>query len=194
MADPEAPLTSVLDELEATGRGETVSAGEVLEVFEHRSLGFLLTLFGLIAALPIIGDIPGVSILLATLILVVIGQSFVGGGSLWLPRFVARRELARDRFETAIGKTRPWVEWIDRLLKPRLTWLVAGRKQRWTISVAAAILAVTFYPLAFVPFGVNAPALAVLALGLGMMACDGVLVLLGYGFAAVTTYVLVSSL
>lgn len=193
MARADDPLTSVLDELAASGHREAVSAGEIVDVFEHRSLGFLLTLFGLIAALPIIGGIPGVSILTGTLILAVIGQSFVGGGSLWLPGFIRRRELGRQRFDKAMEIAHPWVRWIDGYLKPRLTPLVAGRLQRWIISGAAAILAVTFYPLAFVPWGVTAPSLGVLALGLGMMACDGLLVLLGYVLSGVTAYVLVVS-
>ena len=194
MASADAPLSHVLDELGSSGRRAAVSAGEIVGVFQHRSLGFLLTLFGLIAALPIIGDIPGVSMLLATLILVVIGQSFVGGGSLWLPGFIRRRELDRRRFDRGLEKARPWVQRIDGLLKPRLTALAAGRTQRWAISAAAAVLALTFYPLAFVPFGVTAPALGVLALGLGMMACDGLLVLIGYALSAVTAYVLLTSL
>ena len=194
MAQSEAPLSSVLAELGETGAPEAVSAGDVVEVFQHRSLGFLLTLFGLISALPIVGAIPGISILVATLIVVVIVQSFVGGGSLWLPRFIRHRKLERRRFERSIEKARPWVEWIDGLLKPRLIAVVGGRTQRWTISAAAMLLALAYYPLAFVPWGVTAPALGVLAFGLGMMTCDGVLVLFGYGLSAVTAYVLVISL
>ena len=132
--------------------------------------------------------------LIATLILVAVGQTFVGGNSLWMPGWIRRRELGRGRFDKGIEKARPWVGRLDRLLKPRLTALVAGQRQRWIVSVAAAILAFTFYPLAFVPFGVNAPALGVLMLGLGLMACDGLLVLLGYAFSVLTAYVLVSSL
>lgn len=45
-------------------------------------------------------------------------------------------------------------------------------------------------PLAFVPFGVNAPALGVLALGLGLMACDGLMVLFGYACAAASAFLL----
>lgn len=194
MAYNEAPLSSVLDDLKESGREEVVSAGEVLELFERRSVGVLLTLFGLLAVLPVIGDVPGASIVIGTLILITIGQSLVGGGTLWMPDFVRRREIGRVRFDRIIEKARPWVTWVDRLLKPRLTTLVAGRTQRWTVSVAAALLAVTFYPLAFVPFGVNAPALGVLALGLGLMACDGLMVLLGYVCAAVTASMLLTTL
>lgn len=194
MSYKEAPFGSVLDDLKKSGRDEAVSAGEILRAFERRSLGVLLTVFGLIAVLPVIGDIPGASILIGTLILIAIGQSFMGGGALWMPDFVRRREIRRETFDRSIETARPWIAWVDRLLKPRLTALVAGRTQRCTISVAAALLAVTFYPLAFVPFGVNAPALGVLALGLGLIACDGLMVLLGYACAAVTAYVLFTPL
>jgi hypothetical protein len=111
-----------------------------------------------------------------------------------MPDFVRRREIGREKFDRAIERTRPWVGRVDRLLKPRLTALVAGRARRRTVAAAAALLAVTFYPLNFVPYAVTAPALGVLALGLGLMACDGLMVLLGYGCAAVTAYLLVTSL
>ena len=74
----QATLRSVLDDFEHSGRDDAVSIGDVLETFEHRSLGVLLTLFGLMAALPIIGDIPGMSIVLGTLILIVVGEWVVG--------------------------------------------------------------------------------------------------------------------
>lgn len=49
---------------------------------------------------------------------------------------------------------------------------------------------VPIHTLAFVPFGVNAPALGVLALGLGLMACDGLMVLFGYACAAASAFLL----
>jgi hypothetical protein len=47
------------------------------------------------------------------------------------------------------------------------------------ISLIAIILSLTFFPLGMVPFGVLAPALIVLILGLGITARDGVLILIG---------------
>lgn len=190
MADDDTPITDVLDELDDTGHGDAVSVGDVTDAFQHRSLGVLLTVFSLIAALPIIGGIPGVSILTGTLVLIAIGQSFAGGGALWLPARVRRREMDRGRFKRGMDKARPWLRRVDRLIKPRLTALSAGRTNRWIISAVAAVLAVTFYPLAFVPWGVTVPALGILALGLGLMGCDGVFVLVGYVFAADTAYTL----
>ena len=47
------------------------------------------------------------------------------------------------------------------------------------ISLIAIILALTFFPLGMVPFGVVAPAAIILVLGLGITARDGVFILLG---------------
>jgi hypothetical protein len=187
------PLTDVLDAFGESGEGGSVAVGEVLEQFDNRSLGFLLTLWGLAAALPIIGDIPGASILLGSLILVAVAQTLIGRGSLWLPERVRRYEMSREKFERVIDRVRPWTRRVDKLLKPRLTQLSAGEANTRIVAVAAAFLAITFYPLAFVPFGVNVPALGVMALGLGLLACDGLMVLLGYGFAAATVIVLLNA-
>ena len=194
MSAEEAPVSSVLDDLERTGGERTVSVGDMIDAFEHRSLGVLMTVFSLIAAIPIIGGIPGMSILTGTLILLAIGQSFVGGGSLWMPDAVRRRSLERQKYDKALKKSRPWLERVDRVVRPRLTALSSGRANRWVISIAAALLALTFYPLAFIPWGVTAPALGVLAFGLGLMARDGLFVLAGYAFSAATVYVLYATL
>jgi hypothetical protein len=108
-----------------------------------------------------------------------------------MPDFVRRRAISRDKVERAVEKSSPWVAKADRLVKPRLPALAA---QRRLIVLAAAVLAVAFYPLAFVPFGVTAPSLGIVALGLGLMACDGLLVVVGYALAALTAYVLFVSL
>lgn len=182
------PLSHVLDDLQRTGRGGAVSVGDILAAFQHRSLGALLTVFSLLAALPVIGGIPGVSAVTGSLILIAIAQSLLGGGALWLPGAVKRRAIARDTFDAAIAKARPWLQRADRLIQPRLSVLAAGRANRLVVSTACAVLALTFYPMAVVPWGVTAPALGVLAFGLGLMGCDGLFILAGYGFSAATAY------
>ena len=182
----QGPVDSVLDDLKKSGRSDAVSAGEILEAFEHRSLGMLLTVFGLITILPVIGDIPGAAITMATLIVIASLQSLAGRGRLWMPDFVRRHEFRRSTFDRNVERLRPWVRWIDRLLKPRLLPLVDGRKQRRAVAIASALLGLLLYPLAFVPFGANAPALGTIAFGLGLAACDGLMVLLGYALVAVT--------
>jgi len=187
-------LEALLDDLGESGHGDGLSLDEILARFQHRSLGVLIALFGLIVVLPLIGDIPGMALLCATLTLVAIGQSVAGRGELWVPRAVGRRRIERRRLERGIEAARPWIRRIDRLLEPRLQPLVAGRPARWVATLAAALLALALYPLAFVPFGANAPGAGLLLLGLGLMVGDGLLVALGYGLIGVTAYVLLAGL
>ena len=61
---------------------------------------------------------------------------------------------------------------------------------RWTVCESAALLALNFQPFAFVPYRATAPALGVLAPGIGPMLHDGLLVQVGYALAAVTACLL----
>lgn len=189
-----APISDVLDDLAHASDGKSVSAGQVIDSFQHRSLGVMMTVLGLITSMPVIGGIPGVSVVTGTLILIAIGQSLAGGGALWMPEFVRKQEFQRDKFNQAIQKTRPWIRRVDCLVRSRLTFLACGPISHWVICVAAAFLALTFYPLELIPWGVTVPALGVLAFGLGLMARDGLFVLLGYAFSAGTGYLLYATL
>ena len=46
------------------------------------------------------------------------------------------------------------------------------------------MLAITFFPLALLPFGVFVPAMTIVMLGVGITTRDGLVVLLGMGAAA----------
>lgn len=180
MPNDAGPLARIVDDLEDSGSGDQVTVGDVLAAFQQRSLGMLLSLFALLALVPLIGSIPGASILTGSLIVLVVIQSMVGGGALWTPGFVRRRGLSRDRLRTGLERARPWADRVDRLLCPCWTFLVDGLVNRVMIAVAVVLLAVTFYPLAFVPWGVMAPASGVLAYGLGLTGRDGRFVLAGH--------------
>lgn len=190
----ENTLQRVLDDLQRAGRDDAVSVGDVTDGLEGHHLGFLLTLLGLIVVMPIIGDIPGAAILCATLVLLAVARAYVGGRAIRAPSFVRHRKISRRRFDRGIELARPWVRRVDRLLKPRLTVLTRGRAQRLILSAAAAILALALYPLAFVPFGANAPGAGIMALGLALMTGDGIFALLGYALAGLTVYLLVLAL
>ncbi|MEX0922425.1 MAG: exopolysaccharide biosynthesis protein [Rhodovibrionaceae bacterium] len=185
----EHSLSAVLDRLKQAGDGDgEVGVNDVLDIFSDRSLGVLLSLFGLLAAIPVIGAIPGMSILTGTLILLAIARSTFGRGALHLPAALDAKKIDRGKFQAAIDKTRPVVEKIDKVLKPRVLYIVEGRGQRLLLSLAAALLAISMYPLALVPWGVQAPAAGIVAFGLALMARDGLFAAFGYALAGLTLY------
>src|SRR5699024_1906436 len=99
-----------------------------------------------------------------------------------------------DRLERSGETARPWLRRIDRLIRPRLCTLTASRAGRNVAVLASAALALSLYPMEVVPFGANVAGAGLICLGLGLMARDGVLLLIGYGLAAATVYMLVTAL
>lgn len=182
----ESSLTDILDRLLEAGGNGSVSINDVLAEFQGRSLGVWLTLFGVVAALPVIGAIPGISILVAALILIAIIQTLLIGGKMRVPGALGQREIDDDELKDAVEKSRPWAGKIDRFLKTRLTFLIHGQAAETAIAMMAGVLALSMIPLAVVPWGVQAPATGIVALGLALIGRDGLFALIGYLCALVT--------
>ncbi|WMS44889.1 exopolysaccharide biosynthesis protein [Acuticoccus sp. MNP-M23] len=177
-----------MDQLEEPADGGDVSINEVLAVFDDRSSGVLITMLGLVAALPIIGGIPGMSMIVSVLLIAVLIQSAVGGSGIRLPGRLGRYSFPEDGFRNGIANGRKFTGKVDRVLTRRLTFLTGSRAARLAIKIAVAILAVAMFPLEVVPWGVTAPAAGIVAFGLAMIARDGLFALFGYALAAVTAY------
>lgn len=191
MAEPrtdeqESSLGDILDRLKEAEVGDAVSVNDVLAAFEDRSSGVLVTMLGLIAALPVIGAVPGISMLTGAMILAVLVHSAIGGGKLRMPGRVGRLKIGRDKFEKALDKGRAITDRVDRVLTSRLTVLTEASGARFAIKIAIAALALTMFPLAIVPYGVTAPAFGIVAFGLALIARDGLMAVAGYCLCAAT--------
>jgi hypothetical protein len=184
-------LNNVLNEVEDGLDGnDRVSIGDMVTALNDRGFGALCALIGILAATPVIGALPGASLFAAGLILLIAGQQAVGRHGLWIPSFLSERSIDRDKFESGVEKAKQYVGWVDKLVYPRLDWLVEGRTERRLIAAAMCVLALTMIPLALVPWGVFPPALAVAAFGIAILGRDGLFAVAGYGLTAVTVYVL----
>ena len=183
------PLGSLVDDLKDVDDGGVTING-LLDAFSHRPVGALITLFAFIAALPVIGGLPGVSVATATLILLVQAKALTGHGNLSLPRWLGgETELPEDKLETWLDRSRAVTKRVDRFLTGRLRVLTDSKAARAVMHVTVALLALSMYPLSIIPMGVTAPALALVALGLAMLSGDGVMALIGYLGVAATVAV-----
>ena len=191
MAQQDDPkdLEDVIDRIESIGDGdEQVSVADIQEVIGRRSFGPLLLVLGLIVLSPV-GGIPGVPTAFGLVVLLVAGQLLAGCDSFWLPTFITKRSIKAGRLSGAMDKVRPVARWIDHLLRPRLRFLMNG-PARYCVAVSCLVLACLLPALELVPFGAAAPALAVTAFALAMVAEDGILALLGYIATGVSVYLI----
>lgn len=181
---PAQKLGHVLDEIADKVRDDptpaTLTFGEVVDAFGRRSYGPLLLVIGLFAISPAT-VVPGMTWLVAALTLVVAGQMALGLKRVWLPRGALQAELPREAVLGGIEKSRSVANRIDGLLKPRLTFL-SGAPFVNIIAILCIAAALITFPLGLIPFAPLAPGIAVVFFGLGMVARDGLWLLLGTAF------------
>ena len=174
-------LTSLEQLLDCIGKANTsrgqVSLGAILEAVGSRSFGPLLLVAGLIILAPFIGGIPGVPTTMATLVLLSAGQLLFRREQFWLPRWLLKRSVARDKLCRGLKWLRRPAQFLDRLTRPRLTMFTQGAGI-YVIAIACIAIAAVTPVMEFVPFSANGAGAALTAFGLALLARDGFLALL----------------
>jgi hypothetical protein len=180
MSEP-AILRDILNEISASADAEADAApltlGDVLDSVGRRSYGPLLLVIGLFAVSPATA-VPGLTWFAAALTLIVAGQMALGLRRIWLPKSALNLRVGRRTVHDGVEKSRPTARFVDHLLCPRLRFL---SKPPFVNLVALACVgaALATFPLGLVPLAPLIPGLAVVAFGLGMVAQDGVWLLVG---------------
>jgi len=178
-------LQHLVDDIAHAGDDERVSIGTIFDALGGRSFGGLLLVPSLLATSPLSG-VPGVPSLAGIMIILICVQYVLGRKRIWLPRWILRREVSRQRLQSAIGYVRPVVRRIDRITYPRLTFLI----NRWTfgaIALVCALLAATMPPLEILPMTATTTAFVIALFAIAVIAGDGLL--LAIAFLAMMTVV-----
>lgn len=154
-----------------------MTLGELLDSVGRQSYGPLLLIIGLFAISPAT-IVPGMTWFAAGLTLLVAGQMALGLKHPWLPRWMLRVKAPRSRVGEGVREARGWSGRIDGLLRPRLEILSRPPFVNVVALLCIGAALITF-PLGLIPFAPLAPGLAVVFFGLGMVARDGLWLLLG---------------
>ncbi|MGM0982663.1 MAG: exopolysaccharide biosynthesis protein [Pseudomonadota bacterium] len=176
----QAPLNDLLERVQQAGQhSESVSLGTILDSVGRRSFAPFLLVAGVITLAPLIGDIPGVPTLMATLVILSSGQLLVGRKHIWLPAWLMERRVSRARFAKATRLMERPARWVDRLLKRRLVQLTRPPAHLF-VALTCLLIALAMPPMEVVPFTANGAGLALTLFALALLANDGLMALLGY--------------
>ncbi len=179
--NPPKSLTELVDRFdEAAGENDRVSLDVMMDEVGRRSFGPLLLLAGIIMMAPVVGDIPGVPVLLGLFVVLVSGQLLLGRDHFWFPQWLLRRSVDSAKLKKA---SRKWLRrparFIDRFLRHRLPRFVGGAGTR-VIAVACTLLALATPAAEFVPFSANGVGAGIAIFGLALIAHDGLVALIGW--------------
>jgi hypothetical protein len=179
-------LEGLLNELNevAVKQGPKVTAEEIYRAIGERSFGPLLLLAGLLGMTPV-SAIPGAPSTLAVLTILIAGQLLLGRKTLWLPKRLLKLRIDADKLQASVKVARKPAHVVDRLVKPRFLILTGPVADR-VVALACVVVAACIPPLELLPFVAFIPAAAIAAFGLGLIARDGLVILIALLAAAGT--------
>jgi hypothetical protein len=160
-----------------------ISLGALRDTLGDRGFGVLLFIFALPNLVPV--NIPLLSAVLGLPLVLLAAQLTYGRHKPWFPHWLTERSFPRDGFANIVLRSLPYLERTERLLRPRLTFLLSWTGER-LIGLAILILALV---LALpIPFANWLPACAIAIIGLAIVEKDGLAVLAGLavGVASLT--------
>jgi hypothetical protein len=166
-------LMQVLKEEE---KRETITYRDLVVRLGDQAFGLIIILFALPSALPL-SIIPGFSFLFGLPILIVACHLVIGKQILWLPQYLAKKEINPRRLNLIIEKAVPYLIRIEHLLKPRGLFLASKGMERLhgLLLLMLSILLALPIPLSNFFF-----AALIILLGLGLAEKDGVMITLAY--------------
>ena len=175
-AKPQPATTRALVEELATGHPDDVlTLGDLLDRFSERSFGVFLLIVLLPTFIPIPVGVGGVSGVLVALIGL---QFLVRLEHPWLPRFIAHREIHRNRLISFRDRMGKWLGRIERLTRPRTQGVLTHPAAHAFTGLLLVVLGVALalpLPLTNYPFG-----LILLAFSFALIERDGRLMLLAW--------------
>jgi len=184
-ADAKQKPSRLSDIVRSMDTSQDTTIGDLANSLGERAFGALMFIFAVPNAIPMP---PGTSAILGLPLVILTWQVLAGRQTLWLPEVVRKRRISKEMLHTFVSKVTPIMAKLERVLKPRLGFIVSSDMAERLIGLVAFPLAlILFLPI---PFGNIPPALAIACLALGLAERDGAAVVVGYVLSAASVAIL----
>lgn len=156
-------------------RSSQVQLGDIIALAGERIFGFLFVLLALPSALPI--PAPGYSIPFGVLLFLLAIQLIWGSKTPWFPNSWLNHPLALEKVRGILKMGIPWLQKIEMVSRPRLSFICTNPVGRVIIGCAIAIMAVSM--MLPIPLTNTLPAIGIFITGFGLLDDDGAITLGG---------------
>ena len=180
-------LSKVLSALAASWDQPRISVAQLIFALGDRGLIGLLLILAFANVIP---NPPGTSAVLGLPMLYLTWQ-LMRGGMPWLPRFLADRSFDIGHFRTVIARAMPYLNRVERLLRPRLPMLSGPGGKKLLGGICLILSIVLVLPI---PFGNLLPAAAIAIIALGALERDGLWIVGGVVFGVASTVFMASAI
>lgn len=170
----------ILREFLASHTESRISLGALRDALEDRGFGVLLFIFALPNLVPL--NIPLLSAVLGVPLVLLGAQLAYGAHKPWFPDWLAKRSFPREGFTSVVHRALPFLDRIERLLRPRLPALTTWTGER---LVGAAVLILAIVLTLPIVFGNWLPSFAIAVIGLAIVEKDGLAIVIGLIFGVI---------
>ncbi len=179
------PISRILENIVQNWNKEKITLEGLMDYLGDRSYGLLIVILAIPNLLPV--SVPGISIVLAVVIMGLCVQMWKDYEHPILPKFVAKKEVPFEPFVKVINHVIPVFRFSEKLLKPRLSWLFTRKAECF---IAALTIFTAFTMMLPIPLGNPPPAASLILMALGLIEKDGVFVIIGFIATVVSTVLL----
>lgn len=162
-----------IEHMAAEAPEEGFSLKAIFERLDERAFGAALFILALPCCIPFLYGVPQI---VSLPMMVLAGQMVAGREEPWLPEKFAQRKIDKKGLTRTAKGGRKWFGWLEKIAKPRLTFLMAGGGERVIGLFLVFFCASILVPL---PSTNTVPGIGVAIVAFGLMARDGLLVILG---------------
>ena len=152
-----------------------VTLRNIIDLAGERIFGFLFVILSLPSALPV--PAPGYSVPFGILLLLLAVQLIVGLKTPWLPKSWLNRSISIDKIQGILKSGIPWLQKIEVISRPRLSYICTSFVGRIGIGCAIALMAISM--MIPIPGTNTLPAIGIFVTGFGLLDDDGVISLGG---------------
>lgn len=176
--DRSETLTNIVETAAAKAEQDYVTIGDMVTP-DHTAHFSPLLLLPAIALVSPLSGIPLFSTVMGAIIFLVSLQMVAGRAHIWLPKWLLTLRTKGRYAKGALTQLKPTSRWLENRTSRR--WAILTRKPLVVVPQVLCLLSGLLLPfLEFVPFSSSLVGLAVALLALGMMARDGVILVIGY--------------
>jgi len=166
------------DHLRALDTDADTTVGEIIDCLGNEGFGATMFVF---AAPNLIPNPPGTSSILGPPLIFLTAQLMLGRETVWLPDALRKRKVSREFTASFVRRAEPFLTRLEKLLRPRYTFL-AGT------NVATRMIGIAAFPLALIlmlplPFLHMLPGAAMTCFSLALAERDGLAAAAGYVLA-----------
>lgn len=175
MTEHAAPHTFLqsLEHMADEAPDEGFALRAIFDRLDERAFGAVLFILALPCAIPFLYGVPQV---VALPMLAMTLQMLAGREEPWLPEKFGARMISKQGLTRMARFGRKWFGWLEKVAHPRLLVLTTKGPERLIALIMTVFCASILLPF---PMTNTVPGIAVAIIAFGLMARDGLLILLG---------------